>query len=233
MMILDRFLTAKTMLLFLSTMIPAGAIVASPAFAAAADFGPSNPFYAPSALPFQAPPFDKIKDEDYQPAIEAGMAQEEAEIQAIAGNPDVPTFANTIVAMEKGGRLLQRVNAAFDGVTGANTNPTLQNVKTIEAPKLAAHQDFIYLNTKLFARVAAIYQQRATLNLDPESLRLVERYYDNFVHAGANLSEADKTELKKLNEEASSLSDTFSNKILEATKGGAFATTDKAALAGV
>ena len=223
------------MLLLMSTLIGAAVVTptVNPALAAAASFGPSNPFYAPSTLPFQAPPFDKIKDEDYQPAIEAGMAQQQAEIQAIADDPAAPTFDNTFVAMEKSGRLLDRVMAAFDGVTGANTDPTLQKVKTIEAPKLAAHEDFIFLNTKLFARVAAIYQQRASLNLDPESLRLVERYYERFVHAGANLSEADKTELKKLNEEISTLSNAFTNKLLAATKEGAYATTDKSALAGL
>jgi len=223
------------MLLFMSTLIAAGTIALgsiNPTLAAAADFGPSNPFFAPSALPFQAPPFDKIKDEDFQPAIEAGMAQQQAEIQSIANNLDAPTFDNTIVALEKSGQLLARATAAFDGVTGANTNDTLQKVRTIEAPKLAAQDDFIYLNTKLFARVAAIYKQRATLKLDPEALRLVEYDYDKFVHAGANLSEADKTELKKLNEEESSLQDAFVNKLLDATKEGAFVTTDKAALAG-
>jgi peptidyl-dipeptidase Dcp len=223
----------KIMMVFMSTLIAAGIIAINPAFAAAADFGPSNPFYAPSTLPFQAPPFDKIKDEDFQPAIEAGIAQEHAEIEVIANNPEAPTFENTIVAMEKGGRLLNRVMSAFYGVTGANTDPVLQQVKTTEAPKLAAHADFIHLNTKLFARIDAIYKERAALKLDPESLRLVEHIYDEFVHAGANLSEADKTELKKLNEEASSLSDAFSNKILDGTKAGAFVTTDKAALAGL
>ncbi|HEY1401950.1 MAG TPA: peptidyl-dipeptidase Dcp, partial [Terriglobales bacterium] len=220
----------------MSNLIAAGTLTLgsiNPALAASADFGPSNPFYVPSTLPFQAPPFDKIKDEDYQPAIEAGMAQQQAEIQAIADNPDGPTFDNTIVAMEKSGLLFNRANAAFDGVTGANTNPTLQNVKTTEAPKLAAHQDFIYLNTKLFARVAAIYKQRNALKLDPESLRLLEHTSDQFVHAGANLSEADKTELRKLNEEISSLSNAFNTKLLAATKDGAFVTTDKAALAGL
>lgn len=223
------------MLLFMNTLIGTQPIAQgslNTALAAADHFGPSNPFYAPSTLPFQAPPFDKIKDEDYQPAIEAGMAQQKAEIQAIADDPAAPTFDNTIVAMEKSGRLLERAKAAFDGVTGANTNPTLQNVETIEAPKLAAHEDFIYLNAKLFARIAAIYQQRTSLKLDPESLRLVERYYDKFVHAGAKLSEADKTELKKLNEEASSLSNAFTKKLLAATKEGAYVTADKGALAG-
>jgi peptidyl-dipeptidase Dcp len=234
MMNLDRFLTAKTMLLFLSALIPVGAVaISSVNTALAADFGPSNPFYAPSTLPFQAPPFDKIKDSDYQPAIEAGMAEQKAEIQAIIDNPAAPTFDNTIVAMEKSGQLFERASAAFFGVTGANTSPTLQEVRTVEAPKLAAHNDFIYLNTKLFARVAAIYRQRASLNLDPESLRLVERTYEQFVHAGANLSETDKTALKKLNEEISSLSNAFNNKLLAATKAGAFFTTDKAALAGL
>jgi peptidyl-dipeptidase Dcp len=218
----------------MTTVFNAGMIAFNPTrLAAAADFGPSNPFFTPSTLPFQAPPFDKIKDEDYQPAIEAGMAQQQAEIEAIANNPDPPTFDNTFVAMEKTGQLFSRAMAAFGGVTGANTNPFLQNVKTIEAPKLAAHQDAIHLNPRLFARVTAIYKQRSTLKLDPESLRLVEYTYDQFVHAGANLSEADKAELKKLNEQLSSLSDTFETKVLDATKKGAYVTTDKAALAGL
>jgi peptidyl-dipeptidase Dcp len=233
-----RFRTARLLLftgvlIFISIFartIAQGAI--DPTLAAAAEFGPSNPFYAPSSLPFRAPPFDKIKDEDFQPAIEAGIAQQQAEIQAIANSPEPPTFDNTIVAMEKTGQLLDRVSAVFEGVTGANTNPTLQKVKTLEAPKLAAHQDFIFLNAKLFARIAAIYKQRASLKLDPESLRLVEHDYDEFVHAGANLSETEKTELRKLNEEASSLSDAFANKLLAANKQGAFVTTDQAALAG-
>ena len=121
-------------------------------------FGPSNPFYAPSALPFQAPPFDKIKDADYQPAIEAGMAEQRKEMHAIADNPAPPTFENTIVAMEKTGQLLHRVSNVFDGVTRANPNPTLQKVKDIEAPKLAAHHDAIFLDPKLFQRVSADLQ---------------------------------------------------------------------------
>src|ERR1700733_9743475 len=120
-------------------------------------FGPGNPFYAPSALPFEAPPFDKIKDADYQPAIEAGMAQQRKEMQAIADNPAPPTFENTIVAMEKTGQLLHRVSNVFDGVTSANLNPALQKVKDIEAPKLAAQHDAIFLDPKLFQRVSAIY----------------------------------------------------------------------------
>jgi peptidyl-dipeptidase Dcp len=204
-----------------------------PAMAATNDFGPNNPFYAPSTLPFHAPPFDKIKDEDYQPAIEAGMAEQLKEVQAIADNPEPPTFENTIVALEKTGQLLQRVQEAFGGVVGANSNPTLLKVRSIEAPKLAAHNDAIRLNSRLFARIAAVYKQRNTLHLDPEALRLVEWDYTQFVHAGANLSDADKVELKKLNEQIAVLSEDFETKLLEATKNGAFGTKDKAALAGM
>jgi peptidyl-dipeptidase Dcp len=201
--------------------------------ALAAGFGPSNPFYSPSTLPFQAPPFDRIKDDDYQPAIEAGMAQQLAEINKIADNPAAPTFENTFAAMERSGRLLSRSTGAFFGVAQANINPTLQNARTALAPKLAAHQDAIHLNAKLFARMAAIYKQRKSLELDAESLRLVEVEYDEFVHSGANLSNADKERLKALNKEASSLSDAFSKKLLDATKAGAYLTADKNALAGL
>src|SRR6202167_3479142 len=147
------------------------------AAAAQAEFGPSNPFYAASTLPFQAPPFDKIKDSDYQPAIEAGMAQQIAEMTKIADNPAAPTFENTIVAMEKTGELFNRAYAVFNAVTGANTDPELEKLQEIEAPKLAAHSDAIFLNAKLYRRVAAIYKQLDSLGLDPESQRLVDFYY--------------------------------------------------------
>src|SRR6202023_1929456 len=109
----------------------------APSRAGAAQFGPANPFYSASTLPFHAPPFDRIKDEDYQPAIEAGMAQQLAEIRRIANNPAPPTLANTFAAMEKSGRLLDRALAAFRGVSEANTNPILQSAKTALAPKSA------------------------------------------------------------------------------------------------
>jgi peptidyl-dipeptidase Dcp len=198
-----------------------------------ANFGPSNPFYAPSTLPFHAPPFDKIKDEDYQPAIKAGMAEQIREMEAIADNPEPANFENTLVAMEKTGQLFQRATAAFDAVSGANTDPLLQKVRAEEAPRRAAHDDAIYLNAKLFARVAAVYKQRESLKLDPESLRLLEVTHDKFVRAGANLSDGDKAELKKLNEELSTLSNTFTTKLLAATKDGAYVTTDQSALAGL
>jgi peptidyl-dipeptidase Dcp len=203
------------------------------AAAAQAEFGPSNPFYSASTLPFQAPPFDKIRDADYQPAIEAGMAKQLEEVKDIADNPAPPTFENTIVALEKTGQLFTRVALIFNGVTGANLNPELQEVQDFEAPRLAAHQDAIYLNSKLFQRVAAVYKERASLHLDPEALRLVEFDYLQFVHAGANLSDADKAELKKLNEEESTLANAFVTKLLAATKNAAFVTIDRNALAGL
>jgi peptidyl-dipeptidase Dcp len=225
------------MLKHMSALITSGVIalgtICTPATAADTKFGPSNPFYAPSSLPFHAPPFDKIKDEDYQPAIEAGMAEQISEIQAIADNPAAPTFENTLVAMEKTGQLFQRAMAAFGAVSDANTNPVLQKVRADEAPKLAAHQDAISLNAKLFARVAGVYKQHESLKLDPESLRLLQVTYDSFVRAGANLSDADKTVLKKLNEEIATLANAFSTKILDATKDGAYATRDKSVLAGL
>jgi peptidyl-dipeptidase Dcp len=221
----------------LGTLVAVGAMATGfsvrPVLTADMPFGPNNPFYAPSKLPFQAPPFDKIKDGDYQPAIEAGMAQQRKEIQAIANNPAPPTFENTIVAMEKTGLLLSRVMGAFNGVTSANLNPELQKVKDTEAPKLAAHQDAIFLDPKLFERVATVYKQRLSLKLDPESLRLVEFDYQKFVHSGANLAASDKTKLKKLNEEESTLSNAFESKLLAAAKAAAFVTKEKDALAGL
>jgi peptidyl-dipeptidase Dcp len=217
--------------ILIATALPQ--VQSNAAVSSSAQFGPSNPFYAASTLALQAPPFDKIKDSDYQPAIESGMAQQREEVRTIAENSDPPTFENTLVALEKSGQLFNRVNLVFNAVTGANLSPELEKLQEIEAPKLAAHRDAIFLDAKLFQRVETIYKQRESLKLDPESLRLIEHYYKAFVHAGANLSEADKSELKKLNEEESTLSNAFSTKLLAATKAAAYVTTDKSALAGL
>jgi len=201
--------------------------------AASATTAQANPFFAASTLPFQAPPFDKIHEGDYQPAIEEGMRQHLAEIEKIANNPEPATFDNTFAAMEKSGALLTRAMLAFDTVTGANTSDALQKVQEAEAPKLAEHRDAIYLNDKLFQRVEAIYNQRESLKLDPESLRLVEVTYKDFVHNGAKLSAADKAKLKELNKEESTLSTQFTNKLLAATKAGALTVDDAAKLKGL
>ena len=214
---------------------PASTAPAKAASAAApgAEVSATNPFFAPSTLPFQAPPFDKIKDGDYQPALEEGMKQQLVEMAKIADNPEPPTFENTFVAMEKSGALLMRAMHAFDAVSGANTNPTLQKVQEEEAPRFAAHQDAIVLNDKLFKRIETVYNDRDNLKLDPESKRLVEVVYKNFVHGGAKLSEADKAKLKDLNKEESTLSAQFINKLLAATKEGALVVDDKAKLDGL
>lgn len=194
---------------------------------------PSNPFFMVSNLPYHAPAFDKIKDADFQPALEEGMKEQLAEILKIADNPAAPTFKNTLVEMEKSGRLLDRVNNVFNLITGANTNPELQKVQEEEAPKQAAHLDAIRLNSKLFKRIETLYNNRTHLKLDAESNRLLEYTYQEFVLAGARLSDADKTTLKMLNEREASLSAKFINQLLAGTKNGAIVIDDKSELAGL
>ncbi|HKD05182.1 MAG TPA: M3 family metallopeptidase [Bryobacteraceae bacterium] len=194
---------------------------------------PSSPFYGASTLPFQAPPFDKIKDSDYQPAIEAGIAEKLTEFEAIANNPAPPDFANTILALEKSGQLIARVRRAFSAVAQANTNPELQKVQEAETPKLAGLQDAEFLNPKLFARVDAVYQKRNAVGLDAESRRLVELKWQSFTRAGARLNEADRARMKQINEQLAVLSNAFRRKLLGAARGAAFHTDDRAALAGL
>jgi peptidyl-dipeptidase Dcp len=211
----------------------AAGICAAQAPSTGGSFGLSNPFYAASSLAFHAPAFDKIKDSDYQPAIDAGMAQQLKEVDAIANNPAPPTFENTFVALEKSGQLFNRAWNAFNLVTQANTDPELEKVQDYEAPRTAALADAINLNSKLFARIKSIYDQRASLGLNAESLRLVDYDYQQFVKAGANLSDADKEKLKKLDEEESTLENTFMTKLLDGTTAGAYSTTDRETLAGL
>ena len=197
------------------------------------NFSSSNPFYNESKLPYQAPPFDKIKDSDFKPAIEEGMRVQLLEIEKIANNPAPPTFENTLVAMEKSGRLLDRSGNVFTVLTAANTNPVLQQLKQELAPKQAAHRDAIYLNTKLFKRIETIYNTRTKLKLDSESNRLVEFYYQRFLLSGAQLSDADKASLKRLNETEATLSAKFNYQLLTGTKSGAFIASDVSELAGL
>jgi len=201
--------------------------------ASSSEFSSSNPFSEASKLPFQAPDFTKIKNDDFKPAMEEGMKQQLAEIGKIADNAEAPSFENTIIAIEKSGQLLSRVNHVFNLLTGANTNPDLQKVQEEEAPKLAANNDAIYLNTKLFKRVETVFNQRAGLKLDAESLRLLEYYYQRFELAGAKLSETDKTKLKDLNKEEATLSAKFTNQLLAAAKEGALVVDKKEDLAGL
>ena len=192
-----------------------------------------NPFFSESTLPYHAPPFDKIKDSDYAPAIEEGLKNQLVEIEAIANSSEAPTFANTFEAMERSGALLTRVTKVFFNLTAANTSEILQKIKSDEAPKLAAHSDTIFLNAKLFARVKALYDKRDALKLDPESRYLVERYYKTFVRAGALLSEADKETLRGLNQEEAKLKTQFEDDVLAETNDGAVIIDKKADLDGL
>ena len=174
-----------------------------------------------STLPFQAPDFNKIKDSDFEPAFNEGIKEQLEEINKVANNEDEPTFDNTLVALEKSGQLLTRVDNVFEMLAGANTDSVLQALQEKIAPKLAAQSDAIFLNPKLFERIKQIYQKKDGLNLDPESARLLDHYYKEFVRAGANLPEDKKEQLKKLNEEEAALSAKFTNQLLDATKAGA------------
>jgi peptidyl-dipeptidase Dcp len=174
-----------------------------------------NPLLTESSLPYHVPPFDKIKDEHFAPAIEAGMREQLKEVEAVANNSEKPTFDNTIVALERTGRLLDRAQRTFSNLNACNTNPTMQKIDKEMAPKLAAHRDAIFLNPKLFARVQQLYDDRAHLGLDPESAYLLERYYKDFVRAGAKLSDADKEKLKKINAELATLQTQFEQNVLK------------------
>ncbi len=193
----------------------------------------SNPFFEPSPLPFQAPQFNLIKDSDFEPAIDEGMKRQLAEIEKIANNPAPATFENTIVAMEKTGRMLDRVEQVFQALNSANTNDTLQKIDQTEAPRLAAHQDAMYLNGKLFRRVEAVYNEREKLHLSPEAMMLVKVYHHDFIHAGANLPEAKKTRMREINKQLSSLMSDFNIKLLAGTKAGALVVDDKSKLDGL
>jgi peptidyl-dipeptidase Dcp len=213
----------------------AACLLAACITAAAADAQSArvNPLTVQSDLPFQAPRFDRIQDSDYQPAIERGIAEQAAEMTRIANDPAAPTFDNTIVAMERSGRILDRAAQAFSAVVGANTNPTLDKVQEAVAPKLAAHSDSIFLNPRLFARVKSLYDRRAALKLTPEQAQVLDITYNNFIHAGAKLSAADQAKLRVLNGKLSTLETAFQQKLLAAAKGGALVVDDKARLAGL
>jgi len=161
------------------------------------------------------------------------MKDQLAEIEKIANNPDAPTFANTLEAMERSGALLTRVTKVFFNLSQSNTNDTIQKIKSEEAPKLAAHSDAIFLNPKLFARVKALYDSRDSLKLDPESRYLVERYYKTFVRSGALLSEADKETLRGWNQEEATLTTKFEDDVLAETNKGALVIDNKADLDGL
>ncbi len=192
-----------------------------------------NPLLTESTLPYHSPPFDQIKDEHYEPAYAQGMAEELKEVEAIAANKEKPTFDNTIVALERSGRTLARVNNIFSNLTAANTNPAMQKIETAMAPKLSAQQDAIHLNSALFARIQSLYDERDKLGLDPEAKWLLERYYKDFVRAGAKLSDSDKPKLKAMNAELATLQTTFAQNVLKEKNASAIVVDNRADLAGL
>ncbi|MEY2495641.1 MAG: peptidyl-dipeptidase Dcp [Verrucomicrobiota bacterium] len=193
----------------------------------------ANPLLTESTLPYQLPPFDKIKDEHFQPALEQGIAEEEKEADAIAKQTEKPSFENTIVALERSGKLLGRARRIFSNFAAANTNPNLQKVEKEMAPKFSAHNDAIHLNGPLFARIEALYNDREASGLDSESKWLLERYYKDFVRAGAKLSEADKTKLKAINSELATLQTTFEQNVLKEKNAASIIVDKREDLAGL
>lgn len=175
---------------------------------------PANPLLTESTLPYHLPPFAQIKNEHFAPAFAQGMAEELQEIAAITANTAAPTLENTVIALERSGETLKRATGVFGILTGADTNPTLQKLEREMAGKFAAHRDAIRLNPALFARLQTLHTARASLGLDPESDRLLDRYYKDFVRGGAKLGEADKTKLRALNAELAKLSTEFSQRVL-------------------
>jgi peptidyl-dipeptidase Dcp len=202
-----------------------------------------NPLLTESSLPYHVPPFDKIKDEHFAPAMEAGMREELKEVEAVANNSKKPTFENTVVALERTGRLLDRAERTFSNLNACNTNPTLEKIETEMAPKLSAHRDTIYLNGKLFARIKELYDNRdkfaaanpsgGGLGLDPESAYLLERYYKDFVRAGAKLYDTDKEKLKKINAELATLQTQFEQNVLKEKNASSVVVDRKEDLAGL
>jgi peptidyl-dipeptidase Dcp len=186
-----------------------------------------------STLPFHAPDFSKITEADFKPGLEQGMAIQTAEVAAIANNKARPTFANTVVALEKSGRMLKRVQAVFDALTSADTNKTLDAIQAEMAPKLSAHYDAINLDPKLFARVKAVYDARATLNLDTDDARLLDKTYKDMVHAGALLSADQKAQVKQINGRLSEVTTQFSQQLTQAQIDGGLVVADKTALSGM
>ncbi|HEY1139246.1 MAG TPA: M3 family metallopeptidase [Lysobacter sp.] len=213
------------------------ASAAAPALAQTSTQAPSavnnqaNPLFADSPLPLHYPQFDKIKDSDFAPAFDRGMAEQMQEINAIANVRSAPTFENTIVPMEKSGQLLTRANTIFQNLSGADTNDARDKLDEEYSPKFAAHFDAIYLNGPLFKRVEKIYEGRD--KLDAESKRLVEEYYKDFVRAGAKLTDAQQVRVKAINAELASLGAKFSQNVLKEVNDSAVVVDKKEELAGL
>lgn len=191
-----------------------------------------NPLLHPSELALQAPDFSKIKTEHFMPAFEQGMKEHDAQIDSIVNNPEAPNFENTIVAMEKSGRLLARTSTIFFGLSGIESTDEMRKVEEDISPKLSAHNDAIYLNDKLYQRVKTVYDNESK-KLQGEDAKLLKEYYENFLKAGAALSKEDKDKLKSINQELAELSTKFGNMLTDATSAAAVIVDKKEDLAGL
>ena len=192
-----------------------------------------NPFASPSSLPFQAPAFDAIRVDHFQPAFTAGMAQHLAEIEEIAGRNDPATFDNTIVPLERSGALLKRARRVFSNLTSAHTSKHLQNIQTEMAPLFAAHSDNILLNRRLFERVELLYESRGSLELSVEQQEVLRQHYEDFVRAGAKVSAEQQNRIRALNEQLSTLQTEFEDNLLEVRKERSVVVEDVAELDGM
>lgn len=195
--------------------------------------GAANPFFSNNALPHGLPPFDRIDDTHYLPAFERGMVEQLEEVEAIANDAAAPTVENTLVALERSGRLLDRVAATFFPLNRSDTNEAMDATRTEIAPRLAAHSDQIYLNSALFARVRTLHEQRDSLDLDPEAFRLVEQYHTDFVRAGAELSDAEQDRMRAINAELATLETTFAQNVLGEVNASAVVVATRDELAGL
>ena len=228
-----KYPIACALALAIATTLTGQATAADAAKGPAASAAYSGPFAAPSPLDLNYPQFDKIKDGDFAPAFDTGMAQELQEIDAIANNPQPPTFQNTIVAMEKTGQLLGRATSVFYNLVGTDKTEARDKLQTEYAPKFSAHRDAIALNPKLFARIKALYDQRAGLGLDAVDMRLLEKRYTDFVRAGAALDDAQKARIREINTEMSKLGTQFGQNVLAEVNDSAIVVDDRARLAGM
>ena len=225
-----RIWTAASIVALVTALVPAAFAAAG---AAPSALAADNPFAAPSTLPYGLPPFDRIRDGDYMPAYQAGMAQQLAEVATIVANPDPPTFENTVLALESSGRLLDRVKKAFVNLNASNGGEAMRKLETELAPLLAAHQDAIDLNPQLFARLDQLYRDRARLLLDAESFQLLMRQHKGMVLAGAKLPEPAKVRLRAYNAEISTLMAQFRQRLLKASADGAVVVDSAAELEGL
>ena len=217
----------------LATFVASAALQCASAGTAAVALDPANPFAAPSTLPYELPPFDRIKDGDFMPAYAAGMAGQLAEVAAIDANPEPATFENTSLALERSGRLLERVSRVFNSLNASHGSETTQKIEAELAPLLAAHSDAISLDAALFARLDQLYERRSALGLDAESLALLERQHLEMVRAGARLPDAAKAQLRQYNAEISTLEARFGQNLLKASRDGGVIVAQLAELDGL